>query len=192
MSSEVLCVSLGDDEDRVSALKEMIEEHDSPELLYVLPFGRDQENGMWVRSNLVNKNEIDRCRATGRIYRDDRSTFEWIWSPEEKVTLPTPGPWEQSRHERGKLVCNPNQWEIKKHEFPNAPYEGDFENEYGIYPPSGERGPVALVAGEVNARLIAAAPDLLAACKAMLELPGWHGHEAGRAAIAKAEGRILV
>lgn len=40
-----------------------------------------------------------------------------------------------------------------------------------------------------NARLIAAAPDLLAACRAMLERPGWRSYQAARAAVAKAEGR---
>lgn len=54
------------------------------------------------------------------------------------------------------------------------------------------------VEGEANARLIAAAPDLLAACRAMVECCGssenWNGETRHalsviEAAIAKAEGR---
>ena len=48
---------------------------------------------------------------------------------------------------------------------------------------------------DADARLIAAAPDLLAACKLALEYTGWHyhagaqeAHDALKAAIAKAEG----
>lgn len=53
--------------------------------------------------------------------------------------------------------------------------------------------PVAYVAGEERARLIAAAPDLLAACKALLAHPDMKASPKAicdaRAAIAKAEGR---
>ena len=50
-----------------------------------------------------------------------------------------------------------------------------------------------IVHGEANARLIAAAPDLLAAAKGLLGLAERHGWlhvavDAARAAIAKAEG----
>lgn len=73
-------------------------------------------------------------------------------------------------------------------------------NEWGIYPPLGQAGPVALVAGEENARLIAAAPELLAACKALIahDKNGRFGEpdfpaaiNMARAAVAKAEGRAL-
>ncbi len=73
---------------------------------------------------------------------------------------PTPGPWETSRH---KAPWSPNRWTIREHEFPTYPYEGQLDAEWGVYPPLGECGPVALVAGEENARLITAAPELLKA-----------------------------
>jgi NTP pyrophosphatase (non-canonical NTP hydrolase) len=72
-------------------------------------------------------------------------------------TKPTPRPWEISKHTKFATVGNPNAWAIRKHEFPNHPFEGNLEEEWGIYPPLGESGPVALVAGEANARLILAA-----------------------------------
>lgn len=81
----------------------------------------------------------------------------------------TPGPWEKSHHQHGIAVGTPNAWQYVAHNFDKPPYEGDLAEEYGIYPPLGESGPVAIVAGENNARLIAAAPDLLAACEAALE-----------------------
>jgi hypothetical protein len=56
---------------------------------------------------------------------------------------------------------NPKEWRYVQHNFAEAPYEGELSDEWGIYPPLGEGGPVALVAGESNARLIAASPDLL-------------------------------
>jgi hypothetical protein len=59
----------------------------------------------------------------------------------------------------------PAKWRYVRHNFPNEPYEGDLSDEFGIYPPIGHSGPVALVAGQDNAKLIAAAPDLLAACQ---------------------------
>jgi hypothetical protein len=78
----------------------------------------------------------------------------------------TPGPWEYSCHQR--TIGSPNNWQIKKHEFSEPPYEGDLENEYGIYPPLGNAGPVALVAGKANAVLFAAATDLLEALQVVL------------------------
>lgn len=60
-------------------------------------------------------------------------------------------------------------WGYSQHKFPNPPFEGALEDEYGVYPPLGESGPVAITTGESNARLIAAAPDLLAALKGLME-----------------------
>lgn len=81
----------------------------------------------------------------------------------------TPGPYEIGHHPKNKNVMNPNKWVYVEHNFPDYPYEGDLEEEYGIYPPLGEAGPVALVSGKDNARLFASAPDLLAACEALVK-----------------------
>lgn len=82
----------------------------------------------------------------------------------------TPGPWEHAGPvQKSPHLGHPRAWTFVRHNFPDAPYEGDLDDEYGIYPPLGESGPVALVAGEANARLISAAPDLLAACEALVE-----------------------
>lgn len=77
----------------------------------------------------------------------------------------TPGPWETSEgpHRKSDMLGRPEKWRYVQHNFPSAPYEGELSDEWGIYPPLGEAGPVALVAGESNAKLIASAPDLLAA-----------------------------
>lgn len=89
------------------------------------------------------------------------------------MTEHTPGPWDTSRHVKMETVHNPNAWTYKQHHFPDAPYEGELSDEWGIYPPLGECGPVALVAGESNARFIVRACnshyDLLAACNALVE-----------------------
>lgn len=80
----------------------------------------------------------------------------------------TPGPWETSDRPHSKglgALGNPKEWRYVQHNFPEAPYEGELSDEWGIYPPLGEAGPVALVAGESNAKLIAAAPELLTALK---------------------------
>jgi hypothetical protein len=77
----------------------------------------------------------------------------------------TAGPWTLGNTQRH--ISTPNRWTVREHEFPNAPYEGQLDDEWGVYPPTGYCGPVALVAGAENARLIASAPDLL---EALLEL----------------------
>lgn len=79
----------------------------------------------------------------------------------------TPGPWDLGNTQ--PHISVPNNWTIREHEFPLAPYEGELNDEWGVYPPLGHSGPVALVAGADNARLIAAAPDLLAAVWALVE-----------------------
>lgn len=84
----------------------------------------------------------------------------------------TPGPWERSEGPmvKGERMGRPEKWRYVQHNFPDYPYEGELCDEYGIYPPLGEAGPVALVAGKTNAQLIAAAPEFLALCKHLLEL----------------------
>ena len=93
----------------------------------------------------------------------------------------TPGPWELGRPRSLR-------------DYPRMCY---FDAEVEIYPPDASQtgghqhaGPIALVSvgedGGANARLIAAAPDLLAACQAALPLlhslvsPDQYGGEAGR------------
>ena len=103
----------------------------------------------------------------------------------------TPGPYESAIGSYG--IGRVKQWTIVRHQFPKYPYEGELNNEWGIYPPLGECGPVALVAGEENARLLSAAPDLYAALIAVRDsehkLPAglW---EKVNAAILKAEGKL--
>ena len=105
----------------------------------------------------------------------------------------TKSPWECSK----TGTMSPKQWEYVKHNFPDEPYEGDLEREYGIYPPSGEPGPVALVTGKANATFIVRAcnsfDDLLEACEAALEVMGTCLDDTPkgllRAAIAKAKAK---
>jgi len=91
----------------------------------------------------------------------------------------TPGPWETSKHRNTGSIGTPRAWTYVRHQFPTAPYEGDLENEWGVYPPLGEAGPVALVAGGGNARLIAAAPDMLEALKMMQSALDFYVEEVG-------------
>ena len=55
-----------------------------------------------------------------------------------------------------KQKHTPGPWEWSKHQFNLPPFEGALERECGIYPPSGEAGPVAIVCGEDNAARIVA------------------------------------
>ena len=81
----------------------------------------------------------------------------------------TPGPWEAGR------LAGPDQWMVSGG-------------------PDGNRTSIADVSGEANARLIAAAPDLLRACKYVAEIAvAWDPLTPGDiaevlAAVAKAEG----
>jgi hypothetical protein len=91
-----------------------------------------------------------------------------------------------------------------------APYvksDGDGDQfsggDWNVFPPLGESGPVAIASSEANARLIAAAPDLLEAAQWVLHVshgvgrageapePGEEraAYDALMAAAAKAEGR---
>lgn len=82
----------------------------------------------------------------------------------------TPGPWRTHLCD-GTLV-------IDSDGVPVATTTGDYESEdeYAVM--------------EANARLIAVAPDMLAALKAVVEFSGAHGgpYAAARAAIKKATG----
>lgn len=95
----------------------------------------------------------------------------------------TPRPWDNPPSKHSKSASgwpSPKHWTYVQHNFPDAPYEGDLDNEYGIYPPLGEAGPVALVAGEDNADLIVRAvnahDDLLAVCDELLAYTSAHTH----------------
>lgn len=67
----------------------------------------------------------------------------------------TPRPWEiGGPAKKSETVGRPAKWRYVQHHFPDYPYEGELEDEYGIYPPLGESGPVALVAGRENAEFI--------------------------------------
>lgn len=84
----------------------------------------------------------------------------------------TPTPWETSdgAHEKGRTGWPaPSQWSYVRHNFEYPPYEGELDEEWGIYPPLGESGPVALVAGEANAALIVRAVNAHAGLVEALE-----------------------
>lgn len=110
------------------------------------------------------------------------STDSLTASANESQSGHTPGPWraglgddQSPRHGEFELAC------LEHHVFGTGIYApGDYYSEnYAEH--------------EANARLIAAAPDLLAACKRALEdegaLVGATRRGEIRAAIAKAEGR---
>ena len=78
----------------------------------------------------------------------------------------TPGPWRFSSH--------PHDGNYMRIHCSSDPNEGDNLRGY---------------CGEANARLIAAAPDLLMACIAIANGYKHKGEELALAAIAKAEGR---
>ena len=79
------------------------------------------------------------------------------------IEAATPGPVETSLHEKLTTVGDTNHWTVKEHEFPQPPYEGQLTEEWGVYPPLGEAGPVALVSGPHNAALFVFAVNNLAA-----------------------------
>lgn len=79
------------------------------------------------------------------------------------IAAATPGPVETSLHEKLTTVGDTNHWTVKEHEFPQPPYEGQLTEEWGVYPPLGEAGPVALVSGPHNAALFVFAVNNLAA-----------------------------
>lgn len=95
----------------------------------------------------------------------------------------TPGPWESAR----AALTGPAG---EGHNFSN----GDWE----VYPPLGEAGPVAICPNEADARLVAAAPDLLDALQKLLPLAevclpafldSYTALDKARVAIAQATGR---
>ena len=82
-----------------------------------------------------------------------RSLSETIAEGRRLIEAATPGPVETSLHEKLTTVGDTNHWTVKEHEFPQPPYEGQLTEEWGVYPPLGEAGPVALVSGPHNAAL---------------------------------------
>jgi hypothetical protein len=99
------------------------------------------------------------------------------------MTQHTPGPWQLDKHARTILSSGWLTYPAKKAICTVRPYPRTAE---------------ANQEGKANARLIAAAPEMLAALKwASDYLSGWprddlqrHCRQAVQAAIAKAEGRI--
>ncbi len=85
------------------------------------------------------------------------------------IEAATPGPVETSLHEKLTTVGDTNHWTVKEHEFPQPPYEGQLTEEWGVYPPLGEAGPVALVSGPHNAALFVFAVNNL---PALLDVAG--------------------
>lgn len=101
----------------------------------------------------------------------------------------TPGPWELTRGDGYTVVAGIDQYG-DRHEIATSynthPQEGNPVEEW--HPPQ-----------EANVRLIAAAPDMLAALKALVAdiaacqtaaLPGGSTCRRAESAIAKAEGRL--
>ena len=111
----------------------------------------------------------------------------------DEIEPVTKGPWETSNgphHKYPGSIGDPKAWRYVQHNFPLAPYEGEFSDEWGIYPPLGEAGPVALVSGEMNAKLISAAPDLLEACESLLKNMKTSSDSVWTAAVDKARAAI--
>ena len=98
----------------------------------------------------------------------------------------TPGPWKQGENPMDIIASSDGQWDIA------TVAENCGANDDENTPPDCDGESLA------NAHLIAAAPDLLAACKFFIETNRIHGYEfdsnepavfaAITAAIAKAEG----
>jgi hypothetical protein len=114
----------------------------------------------------------------------DKQIKDWH-EAEMKMSKHTPGPWSYRK------VPRKQEWEINTGRCPNSGHESwtGMSVVFGCddYPKMGK------IAGEANARLIAAAPDLLEACKAMIDYYGSASANvealtAARAAIAKATG----
>lgn len=116
----------------------------------------------------------------------------------------TPGPWQWAFRDRQVTLVHPHRGWLTVMDFARlgmsggtfrlATWKGDErENMGGIMRPAHEIG----IAQHPDARLIAAAPDLLAACKAALNGGGGAGEwertrEVIRAAVAKVEGPQAV
>ena len=100
----------------------------------------------------------------------------------------TPGPWRYEEDDYGHVITmgsrlgDPSHWAVQH----------EIEYQHGL-DPSYEPDTYAFAEAEANARLIVAAPDLLAAAKVAVKKCGGADYEAGReallAAIAKAEGK---
>ena len=95
-------------------------------------------------------------------------------------------PWEASGHAE---PSSPKEWAYVKHNFPEAPYEGDLDDEWGIYPPLGEAGPVAIVSGEANAHFIVTACN---AHEALVTALKWIAINCDGPAYAKARAALAL
>ena len=104
----------------------------------------------------------------------------------EKVAH-TPGPrWTGARYDGAEMGCAIIAANTDCGPLPGNPTRGQVAFATAILNTDARRC-------EANARLIAAAPELLAACRAAMRLDYFHEHSAlveqMRSAIAKAEGR---
>ncbi len=65
--------------------------------------------------------------------------------------------------QRDRELHTPGPWEMADSAYKTSDGEGTIfsDGDWHIFPPLGELGPIAVVGGEANARLIAAAPELL-------------------------------
>ncbi len=97
----------------------------------------------------------------------------------------TPGPWSITNTIMGSAETT--VWPSAVVAAPYGSVDTVCDFSFMTNKPHGEQ--------QANARLIAAAPELLAALRAMIERAEWHGDKdadglcGARAAVAKAEGR---
>ncbi len=122
---------------------------------------------------------VDHDRAAKRIMADMRKM-------PQQVEGHTPGPWRMTKNPYSRTKEGPSGWNVRADTaMPGDPSEHVVATAHGT--------DVYGFSAEANARLIASAPDLLAACEAALsEMQGTGGwsreHVAGllSAAIARA------
>ncbi len=104
----------------------------------------------------------------------------------------TPGPWEFVLHDDG--IVSGVTFEIRMGSRLGGANGWQTQHQIEYNSPDYQESPTQFEEAEANARLIASAPELLAALKDLVEVDDTQGVDrrmldAGAAAIAKAEGR---